>query len=1030
LGAAEYHGAVQFGGLPVPGASVTASQGDKKFSAITDDQGFYSFPDLPDGVWTIRVEMLCFAALEEEVGVAPGAPAREWDLKMLPLSQIRAEAPAPASASVAAPAAQSAAVPSITAAQPAAAKGKKSAAAKNAPPVEANTPSAFQRANVNASAGAAEAGSESGATEAETSQVPSDGFLINGSVNNGNASPFAQSAAFGNYRRSVRSLYSGNLGLQMDNSFWDARAYSLTGQNVPKPAYERVQGMASFGGPLKIPFLVKRNGPNITLNYQWARNRNANTQTTLVPTALERSGDLSQTLSLLGRQAVIYDPTNGAPFPNNAIPGDRLSSQAKALMGFYPNPGFNSGALYNYEVPLTSATHADNLQGRIQKSIKTKNQISGNFAWQNARIDNTNVFGFLDTTNVSGVNGQANWVHRFTMRSFLTLGYQYSRSATRVTPFFAYRQNISGDAGIAGNNQDPANWGPPSLAFSNGTAGLSDAQSSFTRNQTSGTSASLFWMHGSHNVTAGADFRRQQFNLLSQQDARGTFTFTGAATGTLAGGVLTPGTGSPFADFLLGIPDTSSIAFGNADKYLRASVYDASFNDDWRVSAALTVNAGVRWGYGSPVTELRGRLVNLDIAPGYAAAVAVVSGDPHGPLTGLAYPDSLVNPDKHAFQPRIGLAWRPFLASSMVIRAGYGVYYNTSVYEPIATQMAQQAPLSKSLSVQNSAAYPLTLANGFNTTGGSTPNTFAVDPSFRVGYSQNWQVSIQRDLPGSLIATATYLGTKGMREQQEFLPNTYPIGAANPCPTCLAGYAYLTSNGNSTREAGQFQLRRRLRAGLTAQIQYVYAKAIDDAALGGGTTVIAQNWLDLSGERGLSNFDQRHQVSFQAQYTTGMGLGGGTLTGGWKGSLLHDWTFLTLIAAGTGLPLTPIYLAAVPGTGVTGSIRPDFTGTPLYAAPPGRFLNPAAIAPPATGQWGDAGRNSITGPNQFSLNASMARTFRVSDRTSADVRFDATNALNHVTYASYVTTATGSQFGLPASPNAMRTVQIGLRVRF
>ena len=111
---------------------------------------------------------------------------------------------------------------------------------------------------------------------------------------------------------------------------------------------------------------------------------------------------------------------------------------------------------------------------------------------------------------------------------------------------------------------------------------------------------------------------------------------------------------------------------------------------------------------------------------------------------------------------------------------------------------------------------------------GITPDTFAIDPNFRVGYAQNWQASVQRDLPGSLQLTATYLGIKGTRGMQEFLPNTYPVGAANPCPVVLLGFAYLTSNGNSTREAGQVQLRRRLHNGLTATLQYTFSKSIDD----------------------------------------------------------------------------------------------------------------------------------------------------------------------------------------------------------
>src|SRR5260370_17633913 len=124
--------------------------------------------------------------------------------------------------------------------------------------------------------------------------------------------------------------------------------------------------------------------------------------------------------------------------------------------------------------------------------------------------------------------------------------------------------------------------------------------------------------------------------------------------------------------------------------------------------------------------------------------------------------------------------------------------------------MAQQSPLSKSLSVLNTPANPLTLANGFNCTPGITPNTFAVDPNFRIGYAQNWQISAQQDLPAALIVTATYLGIKGTRAVQAFYPNTYPTGAFNPCPSCPSGYAYMTSNGNSTREAGQLQFPRRI----------------------------------------------------------------------------------------------------------------------------------------------------------------------------------------------------------------------------
>src|SRR6185295_16994480 len=132
----------------------------------------------------------------------------------------------------------------------------------------------------------------------------------------------------------------------------------------------------------------------------------------------------------------------------------------------------------------------------------------------------------------------------------------------------------------------------------------------------------------------------------------------------------------------------------------------------------------------------------------------------------------------------------------------------------------------------------------------------------------------------------TYQGVKGTRSQQQFLPNTFPLGALDPCPVCPSGFTYLVSNGNSIRHAGLMQVRRRLRSGFTAEVQYTFAKSIDNALLGGGGggAVIAQNWLNLRGERGLSNFDQRHLLSVQVQYTSGIGIRGGSLLGGWRGT--------------------------------------------------------------------------------------------------------------------------------------------------
>jgi len=1020
--ASEYRGLVTFGGLPVPGATVTATQGGKELTVISDQGGLYTFADLPDGAWKIRIEMQGFSTATADVTIAPHMTAGHWELKLLSLEHMLAQAKLPNA-------------PSSPLPNPA------------SPALQARPKSSPPTATANIAPDI---------PKPQEDERSSDGFLVNGSSNNAATSKYSIDQAFGNSRSGGKSLYNGGLAAIIDNSALNARPYSLSGLDTPKASYNRFTGILTLGGPIRIPHLL-RHGPNFFLAYQWTRDRTEVAEAGLVPTAAERSGDLSGVLNALGQPVSIVDPATSLPFPGNLVP---VSPQARALLQLYPLPNIAGTTRYNYQIPVVDSSHRDALLSRLDKSLGRKDQIFGAFNVQSIRAGNGSLFGFIDRSANLGINTDINWSHRFNQHLFLFGGYRFSRLRTHVTPFFQNRENISGAAGIMGNNQEPAFWGPPTLNFSSGLSSLTDAQSSFNRSRTDAFSASVAIYRGRHNITLGGDLRKQQFNDLFQQDPRGTFTFTGAATQGPAGS--TEAGGSALADLLLGLPDTSSIAFGNADKYLRQTVYDLYATDDLRLLPELTINAGMRWEYGAPITELRGRLVNLDLTSGFSATAPVLATSPTGPLTGLRYPSSLIRPDRLGFEPRVGLSWRPIPASTVVVRAGYGIYHDTSVYQAPALQLAQQAPLSKNLSVQNTPICPLTLASGFNPCGSVTSNTFAVDPDFRVGYAQTWQLAVQRDLPAALQLTATYLGVKGTRGVQQFLPNTYPIGASNPCPACPTGFIYQTSGGNSTREAAQLQLRRRLRSGFTASALYTFSKSIDDdAVVGGGgrvtasaarspgqnsppsnpapsqtqtapetTPTIAQNWLDLRGERSRSTFDQPHLLNLQLQYTSGQGLGGGGLLSGWRGRLLKEWTTLAQVVAGTGLPETPIYLAAVPGAGFTGTIRPDQIDRNIYGARSGYFLNAAAYTAPRRGQWGTAGRNSITGPSQFTLNTSLARTFRPRGRLYLDARVDATNLLNHVVFTSWNPITNSTQFGVPVAANPMRSLETTLRLRF
>jgi hypothetical protein len=1000
--ASEYHGLVTSSGLPVPGATVTVTQGGKKFVTVTDTQGFYSFPTLADGPASIEVEMTGFTALKQDIAIAANTPTATFELKLLTLDQMRSELKPVLSAPYT--------VAQATSEVKKTSEAPKPAAGKAAAPVAAAPPE-------------------------EVSQRAADGLLVQGSVNNAATSQFTLAPRFGN-TASGKSLYSFGLNVRVDNSALDAKSYSQAGIDTSKPNTNQLTGGFAIQGPLKIPHLL-RNGPNIFVGYQRVENSTSTTTPGLVPTAAERSGNLSQLATAQG--LTIYAPTTGpevacltsmgiAPgsaLPGNTIPTACINPAAQALWNLYPQPNFAGNAIYNYQVPLVTDVHVDSLNSNASKTIGRKNQVTGTLAATSTRTSFDTFLGFEDATHGLGINTNINWSHTINAHLHWNASYQFSRQSNRSTPYWENR-TFTGESLIQGNDHDPIYAGPPTLSFTSGLAALTDAQSSFIRNETNGVGYVFRFNRAPHNITAGVDFRRQQFNYLSQANARGTYSFTSTNAG---------GSGSDVADFLLGVPTTSAVQFGNADKYLRQTAYDAYATDDWRVNPQLTVNAGARYEYGAPVTEIKNRLANLDVVPGFSQVSPVLATAPKGPLTGQTYPNSLTRPDRSAIEPRVAASWRPIPGSSLLLSAGYGITYDTSVYQGIALNLAQQAPLATTSQIaQNSAACPLTLTNGFTVC--PSGSTFGVDPNYRVGYLQTWNLRVQRDLPESIQMTAIYLGNKGSRGAQLFLPNTNPVGAVNPCPSCPVGFEYLASGGDSTRESGQIQLRRRLKSGFTASLLYTYSKSIDDdSSLGGqgastqSSATIAQDWRNLRGERGLSTFDQRHLLNVLIQYTTGMGKGGGSLLSGWKGRVYKEWTFQTQITAGSGLPETPLDTNETIA-GYNATVRPNVTGKSLYAAPAGFALNAAAYTAPPLGQFGNARRDSITGPNQFTLNAIMNRTFRLNPRFNLDAQIASQNAINHVTFANYITNINSTQFGLPTAPNAMRQTQAALRLRF
>jgi Carboxypeptidase regulatory-like domain len=1092
--ATEYHGTVDAGGLPLPGATVTATRGDSKIVTTTDEKGAFSFRDLADGNWTIAVEMLGFEKLTLEVGVAPEAPPPALDLKFLPEAALTR---GPDHGGSVAPATR---------------------AANSLPAGPATKSTArpdFQRTSITQSADTSTFSSEGTIKSdeaADLNQSSANSFIVQGSVSSaaglgaqndwgppggpgmmmpmmmggrgapgGDGMPGAGAAmasaggggrggppggmmggpggggppggmggrggpggfegpgrggrgpggpawqgrpnarAFGNNRRDLRNSYMASANFSLDNSVWDARTFSVTGADLAKPSYANGRGGFMFGGPLRIPGLISASkGILFTFNLEFQRDRTGTVSNpATVPTAAERAGDFSQISTTL------YDPTTGVPFPGNRIPTSELNTTSLAMLNYYPLPNL-PGLTRNYQTSLAGSNNSYNINSRVSNiRIGSKDRLNFGLGYQGSNNATPNLFQFVDRGAGRAINTNLAWAHSFSTSLINNVNYTFSRMRQDLSPYFAYSDDVAASLGILGTSRAPMNWGPTSLSFTN-YAGLSDGNASLTRNQTSAVGDSVLWVRGEHSLTFGTDYRRQQFNQFADTNGRGAYSFTGSATSLLVDGVAQSGTGYDLADFLLGIPATASIRYGDPDKYLRGSGYDFYVNDDWRLTSRFTLIFGLRWDYASPVTELYNRLVNLSLGPGFSTITPVEAG-----TNGLS--NALINPDWTNFSPRFGFAWRPSTKGSLVVRGGYGIYYNTSVYNLIASNMAQQPPFAQSLSVSGSAADPLNIQSAFlSATNQAAASTFAVDPNYRIGYAQTWNLSIQHDLPLSMFATIGYLGTKGTRLDQELIPNSVAPGAVESIYP--HSFIYETSGGNSIYHAAQFQLNRRFTSGIMAHASYQFSKSIDDAGTGGrgqGNTPVAQDWLDLSAERGLSNFDSRHNLSLQIQYSTGMGTPGGTLLNGWKGRLFKDWTVTSSINLHSGNPLTAIVggnLSQISGTAVTNTLRADATGLPIEAA--GMLFNTAAFSAPLPGEWGDAGRNTIPGPTVLTLNGALGRIIRIGERRSVDIQLQSQNALNHVTITNWGTVLGSNTFGLATTAAPMRTITVNVRFRF
>lgn len=890
----------------------------------------------------------------------------------------------------------------------------------------------------------------------------------------------------GGFGRFDPSKPHGQIFYQGGNGALDATQYSLTGAPVTKPAYNNNRFGVSFAGSPFIPGLVKANPKQfVFLNVTGQRNITPENLYATVPSLAERGGDFSdliQTVSGTPTLTPVYDPATGAPFAGNVVPGGRLSPQATALLSLYPAPNLTTGTQrFNYQTVTTAGSNSTQANLRYvrnlgansgggpygafggggggrrssQTSSGLRQNINAGANYSHSASDTRNVFLPLGgSTQTDGYNVSAGYTAgrgRLTNNATLT----WNRSRSTVSNYFTNTSNNpAGAAGINLPSQGAVGAfynGLPTISITNFT-GLNPVIPRDTVNQTISFTDIVSYTHKKHNMRFGVDIRRIHADTVGGNNPLGTFTFSDFATlssadrtGVVAGTVAQPSSGSGFADFLLGLPQQTKIQAGLAKTHLRANVYDWYAQDDFRLRSDITLNFGLRYEYFSPYVEKDNRLVNLDHNSDFTQVTPVTPGG-SGPYTG-SFPRSLVNPDRSLYSPRLGVAWRPKFLKNTVVRAGYGVNYNTGQFATFAQSLAFQPPFALTqtnvVSTGNNAtgcvtetpgiAANLTLANGFACATTPIQNNYSVNKDYRLGIVQIYDLDIQRTLPLGVVLSVGYNGSFGGNLDVLRAPNHTPSAVTTPN---AQAFTYEDSAANSRFNALAINARKRLQKGISLQATYQYSHSIDDASSIGGTasTTTVQDDARLDLEESNSSFDQRHRLT--GNYVLELPFGPNRRffsKGNRTSKLLDGFSLSGDFTFATGSYFTPSYqssAATLAGGGLF-TLRPDRNFAVPIAGSDNilNWFNGAAFTRPANG-YGTASRNSIRGPGTLGIDASVSRTVSLGDTRTFEARVTANNVFNTVQYNGINTALDSATFGQVTGTAAQRALLFIARYRF
>jgi Carboxypeptidase regulatory-like domain len=866
--------------------------------------------------------------------------------------------------------------------------------------------------------------------------------------------------------RSGSNKIHGSLHEFFRNTNLDARNFF---DPATAPEHRNEFGGA-LGGPVDIPGVYDGHSHTFFFGaYEGTRDRLGFYNRARVPTVQERNGDFTGDLSpscpvqnfLIDPNALLsgsIQPLVGPGGPNT-LP--YIDPVGQGLVNLYPEPNVSNAACgsVNYVGLVNRKIDQDNYFGRIDHNWGNQDNLFFRYnvnrdhedlpSGTSSRAASTNVPGYGTITHDQYQMAGIDWTHTFSSSMLNELKLGYNRWQIRENTE-DQGNTIALQLGLLGlNATNPIQIGVPDLNFtgydsigSNTTDPQSGAVNTFQVADT------LTHVYGTHTFAYGADVRSvDRGNFTIDSLIHGEFNFTGTVTGGL--GEIPPGVdqllgcvapacefGNGIADALLGMPTFWLNGFEQSISG-HLGEYDFFVQDTWKARPNLTVSYGLRYEYKGLATDKYNRFANFDFNTGQlmVAGNKQVTLEQFDPNTGLydvvgsaslggpGENRSLQKPDKNNFAPRFGLAWQPFHDTSTVIRGGYGIFYNQT-FGDVFFQKAANPPFVQLDAGNIGAALPLIGAGMIipgsgqliqqalaGIVGPEFPTVSPFQISFRDAQIQEWNLDLQKELPGSWLIDLGYIGTRGVRLPREVDPNQPAPDpathtAVSPYPL-YGGFSYTESSGSSIYHALQVKAEKHYSRGLAILASYTYSKSLDTNS-SEFTTSRDQNFPEnsnnLAAEKGLSDFDFRHRLSVSYVYDLPIGNTVWRMQNSRANAVISGWQLAGVFTAQSGPPFTPQISGDlshadeqnVIGTGFP-TDRPNLTGSRFYPADktPNQYLLASAFSAPAPYTFGNAGRNILRGPGLSSWDFGVVRRFRTRETRALEFRAEIFNIANH-----------------------------------